>query len=709
MSASPNPVLPPEPGPLTEEQKNLVLMPSEDWSDQRAGSIAMGDFNRAMTYRLQNHDRRFKIDYQLYTGWRRKNTWEGTRIPRASIPVFLVNEQIESTLPSWIDALLGDPDFFSAMPLAGTLPEQARAVTMLLKNQLRDLSENNIFESFREIVRQVKKSDLMHGNGLMEWGWSVENVNRLTLERQVIPGREIAQGPDGPILVSNGQTFEHVVKTLDKRTIRKPNAKFTQIEDFYIDPNCPSTNVQKAGYCSTRHLFSIEKIKQMMGGERAQEFGFKLPDDGMLIELAKAKFATEGDNDKLFEEVYRGNSYNPVIDQSVDPGLARIELIRYFRPNRIVWMLGRKWVAYNQPNEYGLLPFLNCSGIDLPGRFYGISYSDLLEGDQKLIATILEARIDELNLMIHPPILRKLGSLTRNNAMRRLRPGAEWEVDAEDPGKAIQRMEMGNVTQQAFLEVDAAERRSQKTTGITDLVALGTPGGQGNSANRTATGIRTQQAATAGRIKYQVVNFEDQFLQPFLYILHGMNKKFLDPNGRLQLLGPDANQFELDPLAVINADVHFQMLGSSKMKTRDAMQSGGAEVLIQGILNPQIVQIAMQQGFKPNMMEITQLFTDALGMPAKSLFTQMSQQEMQALKQPSPDQILRAQMQSQREAGQAQLQEDKFDNDVLIEIIKLLLQHKEVPIALLTSLGLDDPQKLLEADMKAKAAKPKVQ
>lgn len=679
-----------------------VISDTSQWSDERAATVAMLDFQRAEAYRTQNHDRRFKVDYQLYTGWRQKKTWEGTRIPRASLPVFLVNEQIESALPSWIDAVIGDPDFFACQPLPGTGMDQARAVKELILSQLRDLSPDQQFISFRETIRRMKKSDLLHGAGVMEFGWMVKPVEKLTLLRETIPQHSFIQHPmAGPLLVPNGQFFDRIIPQIDRYVVRKPVAQAVAVEDFYIDPNCPSPNPQEGGYCATRNLYSIEYLKQIMGGDHSRELGFNLPPDIVLKQLATYKSTSMGDTDKQYAEAYRGMQYQPSIDQSVDPNLARVEVIRYFRKNRIVWMLGRKWCAYNQPNEYGILPFLNCCGVDLPGRFYGISYSDLLEGDQKVIASILEARLDELSMMIHPPLLRKSGSITKMSTYRKLRPGVEWEVDTD--GKvtdAVAWMPMANVTAQAITEVQAAENRSQKTTGITDLVALGAPGGQGNSANRTATGIRTQQNATAGRIKYAVVNFEDQVLQPFLYIMHGMNKRFSNPNEAMKILGQDGQLLEFDPLDVINADVHFQMLGSTKMKTKEALAGGGLQFLIEGILNPQVLQMAAQQGLKPDFNTIVGLFSDALGMPYRALYTQMTPQEMQALKQPSPDQMLRAQMQQQRTQAQSQLADQNADTELLKVMLQQILKNPEVVLSLLEAEGLDNPLKLMQSNLK---------
>src|SRR6185312_13703734 len=199
--------------------------------------------------------------------------------------------------------------------------------------------------------------------------------------------------------------------------------------------------------------------------------------------------------------------------------------------------------------------------IQAPGRPYSISVCDVLEGEQKLTQNITEARLDELNLAIHPPIVRKLG-VKIATSQRRFRPGVEWEVP-DDATKDIQKMEMGNITQSAYIETQASDARAQQTTGANDISAMGTGSAGGNSANRTATGVQTQNAAFSSRIQALVENCEDQAFEPFLTILFLMCQKFPDPNQPLF-----ANSQSIDPLDVMNAQVKFKLRASDKLRIR---------------------------------------------------------------------------------------------------------------------------------------------
>lgn len=672
VGAQPEPAAETVVTPLPEGEPSL-LSPGADWSDSRALAVVKKDFARMEAWRSNNHDRRFVASDRIYVAYREKKVWEGTRVPRASTSIFMALSQIESLLPSFIDGLFADPNFFKANPLANTTPEQARIVTMLLRGQLRDIGQPGRHMSLRNVALRQKKSDLIYGVGPVEFGWLMREESDSRYQRVLVPKRILLPNPLDPTQmapVSTGQFDVQVRKIDGKRIVSRPLLQNVDARDFYIDQHCPSPNVQDAAACATRSWFSIAELQAMRDDRIYLDMGFTIPDDAKLWELSRHKTSTRGDTDRQQSESYRGHSYSPTIDSSSDPNLARVECIRYWQPTHHVWLLGREHVAYNRPNEYGMLPFLNSCYIEVLGRFYSLSLCDLVEGDQQLAQDILNARLDELALSVHAPIVRRIGARTQSS-MRRIKPGVEWEVDG-DPSKDIVRMEMGQVNPQAFLEVNALELRVQRATGITDLSSMGVPSSGGNSANRTATGVSTQRAASSARVKFQVANYEDQVLVPWLDIQLALNKRYLDPMRAVELMGPEGNTLRLDPLAVLNASVEFEMLGATKMRTRDALAAGGMQIILEGLANPRLLQILSQQGLKLNAAEIVNLVTDFIGLPNKSLYIPMSPEEQQSLRQPTPDQMLRMQMQQERLVAQGHHQEASDETEMLMNIVKTI-------------------------------------
>jgi len=106
----------------TLEQQQRTVAPTEMWTDFQAKNIALASFQRMEGWRSSNHDWRFRTSDRLYLAYREKQTWEGTKMPRSSISIFLALEQIQSLMPSVVNAL------FSRWPATGTEEESEEAL-----------------------------------------------------------------------------------------------------------------------------------------------------------------------------------------------------------------------------------------------------------------------------------------------------------------------------------------------------------------------------------------------------------------------------------------------------------------------------------------------------------------------------------------------------------------------------------------------------
>jgi hypothetical protein len=692
--------------PLTGEEAQRIVSPGEPWSDARAKDFVKKTFQRYETYRIQNYDKGYKRCDDTYMAVTKNKTWEGTRIPRASIPVWMGVQQIEALLPHAVGALFSDDFPFECFPKAGTTLQAARAVRDLLREQIEDLNPDVMGMTLREIVRRAYKSDYVYGVAPVEFGWQMAEKKRMLYSRKAIPERVPMRHPQTGevVMVPSGEIKWAVDQQTKTYRISRPKVQNTEVYDYYFDPNLKSHNPQEGQGVATRQLLPISYLKQVC----IPEFGYKLPaDDKAWQELAQQYKSSMAEVGKGWSEQNRGNYYNPAIDQNADPADARVEVIRFWTKDRHVWLIGRDWLAYNWPNELGVIPFLNPFYVDVIGRHVGLSICDLIEGDQKLAQAIIEARIDELNLMIHPPIIRKFGVKVASS-QRRLRPGVEWEAD--NPKEDIARMEMGNVTQSAYIEVQALEQRVQKTTGVTDLAALGAPSSSGNSANRTATGINTQSAATGVRIGYQVENGEDQFITPLLQMLLLLNQKYQDPNDMaaqpfFNVAMPNGQVEQVDPLDILNAQVKFKLKSSDKLRIRRMLAGGGLGEALQFISSMQ--GMMQSQGQTADLKEVGALLTDALGLPSNSLFRDMTQQEMESFAaQAMAKEQAKFQLQGARLESMEEMSESKDETKLLGEIFKKLLTP-EVVAVIAKENGASEILDLLKKKSEPKPAAPK--
>lgn len=606
---------------------------SGQWTDAEALTVVLNDFQRAESYRTQNHDPRWQDADETYLAYsRRSNYWEGTNKPRSNLQIFTAYEQVESLIPQVLDALFGaDLDFDVQPAKSGTTVTQALNVRDLIQYEMASLGgERTKFVTLRENTRRQIKSAFIYGNGILEWGWEGPYLKDKTIwARTQVPEMQAVEHPMMPGVAFHAptgrtQSFVHPVQ--QKEVVSHFFLKWIDIRDFYIDPNCPSANVQEAGFVCHRQLMTIDEIRSYRGIS-----GWNVPDDEELLRLSKEKQVVQGDTTKMVMESDRGVNWQPNLDNSKDPTLARLEVIRYWQKGRHVWMLNRKITMRNQSNQYGALPFVNETYTDVLGRFYGLSICDIVRGDQKLEKALIDGRLDELNLILHPPTITKRGMM-RSTSQMKLSPGRNWEAD--EPLKDVVRLEMGNVTQSAFTEVDSLERRVQKKTGVTDLAVLGVSSSGGNSANRTATGVQAQTNASNSRVHYIVANHEDQVMMTVVPMCFALIQNFLDPQQIVQIIGPAGQQMQFDPVDILNADVNFKFNAATKMKARAGLQGGGLNTFMQFVLNPEVMKLnAQQQGTVVDMGQVDAMFCDTFNLRATSFWRPMNPQEQQAMQQ----------------------------------------------------------------------------
>lgn len=624
--------------PLTPTQQQVVSSPTDDWSDDFALKVVVQDWNYAEAYRQANHDWRFRNADEMYLAWVGQKFWEGTRIPRSSLGCYVALEQIESMLPQIMEAIFSDNPWFQCDARPGSLPSEARAVRELLMWQTEEAR-------VREVFRRAVKSALIYGNGIVEVGWEYSQQDMKHFVQTFEPVKRNLNHPlFGNIAIPTGDFTRHVREVEYKETINRPFLRNVSIKDFYIDSNCQSPQVQDARYAITRAYKTVDELDRLR-----DQPGMKIPSKEELIQMATHKPTAQGDWTKSQVETNRSGWWQPSIDASKDPGAKRCEVLVYWTKERLVWTLNRQKCILNQVNPYGLIPLFNVFYTDVPDRFFGLAVTDIVEGDQRLIQAIINGRVDELSLSLHPTRIKRRGLNVPQYQLRR-RPGQL--IEADNPKEDIITEEVQNITQNAYIEVEAAERRVQKYTGITDLAALGAPSSGGNSASRTATGVSTQAQGTQKRMSYIVENIEDTFVEPLLNAIHTMNIRFLDPEQIKTVIGQDGQAIMLDPVSVKNARVKFSMRASAKMQARSALLQT-YPLIAQTFLNPEFMNmLAQQQGKVVEVEELAHMLLDATGYRNHTgLFRPMTQQEQQQQQSPPPE--MQAKLQMQREKLQA--------------------------------------------------------
>jgi hypothetical protein len=654
------------PGPLTDRQSVNIITPEQLWTDDYAVKIVAADFALAENYRTHNHDWRWQNADALYMGYVPQKYWEGTRIPRANISVFTAYEQIESMVPRIIQALFGDDPWFEAEAMGKTSPHAARVAREVI---LAQMSESKI----RKVIEIAIRSGLIYGNGPLELSWLYSSQIVKKFIPRFIPRRQKAFHPLlGEIQLPVGG-YDRVIREVQQEEyINRPVLENIDIRDFYIDPNCPTSDPNDARYTVRRSY----KDADWWDGMRDVE-GFNVPSKEDIIDFCRSKNSAQSDNTKQMQEAARMSQWNPQVDQTIDPGGNRFELLCYKTDRRIVWVANRQYVIYNIPNPYGKKLQYNFSYTDILSRFYGMAVTDVTEGEQRLQQGVVNARIDELALSIHPSTT-VLSSNREPVYKLRIRPGGVNY--STDPSKDLVRQYPQNVTQQAFLEVQASDVRVQKITGLADTAA----GGQ-NPVARSATGAGLQGQATMIRSQYQVEKMEDNVLEPMLADVHMLNQHHLDPDQRIAAVGGE----QIDPIAIFGADVQFKMRAGSRMASRAGLLQA-LPLIFQEMVSPQLQAQLTAQGKTIDFVEVFQMVLDATGYRNKATWTRPLTDEEKAALKAAAENPQSADLQKQRERlasmgqqtqmkGELSLAETALQGkiDLLIEQLKANAKAKE--------------------------------
>jgi hypothetical protein len=655
--------------PLTESQRYQPVYPTDPWTNQYALTI-VNDSVQQMEMFLQTagHYNRWVEADKMFVGWRPRQNWEGSRRPKASIPVMLLFSQIMSLLPNVLSAMFPIHENIDIAPRPYSTPENAQAAWDLIMAQLDSLGESGI-KRFRLIADQAFQQAFLYGNGVVEISWLYKEIERLCFDVDwVAPRRRVWDNITGQYIMTNvGEPKRTVKERIEKYVLNQPNIECVDIRDFLIDPHCPTPFCQDARFAARRHAMTVGDIISYRG-----QPGFDIPDDYILIKMAESRPYTQGDTSKAQSASIQSRQWDVYNDYTNDPYMKRLEVIRWFNKERHVWTLNRTWCAFNKANSFKLLPFLNAFYVPFQGRWHGLALADVSEGEQRLQASLIEARLNDLAMRLSAPFVRKTGTMVGASGTIPLSPTKVIDVN-DEPAKAIQRLEIDGNTQEVHLEVNESERRAAKTTGLSDMAVMGVATAGGNSAQRTAEGVDALKSAAGKRIQWLIENGESSFIEPLCTVMHAYNVLFLPRDQMIQIIGVDGKQKQVDPVQVLNAMPRFTMRAASRMRQRSALMPI-LPWLTQTYLSPQVMELAAKQQNKVlDVIKFTDWIMDVVNAPKVALWRDMTAQEQQQMQQPPPEVQAEMQKQQMRLAQAIKVAAMKGDVQLLNTLISKLI------------------------------------
>lgn len=612
------------PEPESEALDKSQVFSYEVLKDGLALDLVKRTFDKYQIYRWNNHDRRWNSNDALYYGYIPQRFWEGTTVPRSSLGVPIVFDQVESALPAICNAIFqGSTQWFQVEPLPGTQLQEALQIQDHL-TYLLEHPRDKFGSSARVELTLAIKDLLIHGNGL-------------------------------------------VMLEIDPET-NLPTVHWVDIRDLYVDPGCGSI-LEEAKSVILRKFMSVEQLDSLRDHP-----DFKIPSVAILKDFAKLRTFDSSDRTKQISEWIRGVRFRPGWDDKSElPAEQTVEVLIYYSNTRIIWVLNRQLVCYNGDNPYGFMPFAGSPCFIIPGRWYAMGFADILESIQKYIQGITNGRLDELSLALNPPRAKKRGpNLTPSQS--RWRPGLIMEFDKPNEDMIVHPVQ--NVTQSSWQEIQWLEAQAQKRTGMNDMMTQGQP--LRSNASRTTLGVQSQLESPASRLQKIVETIESHLIIPLLYKLHAMTEKHATPGQTLPTLNANNQQYGQVSSETISKSVRFNMLASTRMLTRQKLAQM-FPFIAQYLISAPFMQSLGQLGYTVDFMELSRMLQDATGTKqAYQLIRQISPQEQQARQQPSPDAQMKAQATQQQSQTRITAAQIKAATDRLKTQLEYGLKSHEI-------------------------------
>lgn len=585
--------------PQTVDIPQTPQPPSLQEMEFKFGGIDLGDaedIHLVTTTFLEYESRRYMHEQRwrncdgLYNGAVPVRKWEGSDAIRSAIPNNIAFDHVEATQAKLEEAFLDNPEWFHVEPTADSSPEDARDIGDYLSMRLNTpgpgLSHGPLLQEARTSWHQLSQ----YGNGalLVEWD-------------------------DGPY------------------------AKFIDIRDIYIDPLCPSPNIQEARSIIIRKWMTIEEVAKLRENPR-----FKIPDNSILWTLSQSRFYVSADQAKQTVEALRGvYNTNQSNDNQPDIHLNQIELLCYYTKTRIVWLLGRRYPIYKAKNDLGYYPIAMAPCRLVPGHVYGISLPESVQWNQRYSEALMNNMVDDLYLRQDPPMV--IGKDV-DSTQTKMRPGNR--IPAMDPKTVVGINNLGTPVTDVFPVVDWLERGAGKRNGISDLAASGVAGAPGNV--RTGTGVNAQMAGSNLRIKHIVHNIEDFQLSQVLYIAYHMVGMYTRPDDVLAGRFSDPNTGRVITARAFHKPARFIMLAGTRM-----MQRLEAKELVpfigQAFINGAVMQGLADMGETFNFRGFADMVQLVVGRSIK-LVVPLSEEQKKARKEPPP-QLIAEQQKAQADAS----------------------------------------------------------
>lgn len=496
-------------------REDYTIFDFENNDDTKILHKVLSDFDRAEKSRQPREDawRRWYKLYRSYVDEKEKLQ----RPHRSNLFIPYVFSIVETVVPRLISNVFASRPYIGVLPVNEFSVEKAKAHENLLDYQL------NQKIGIVSLAVSWFKEALLYGTSILKVGWEYEEGEVWTEK----PSLEVFGVPIGTQRVKETQVIKD-----------DPLVEHIDLWDFYIDPE--ATDIDDARYCIHRVYRDLEHLRRM------EEIGIYSNIDKVVKSFSDQSY-----------DIGVAQRLSDIGMQSNDGQSGKIELLEYWRDDRVVVVANRAVVIRNEENPYyhRKKPFVRLVDTLVPHEFYGIGEIEPLEHLQYELNSLRNQRMDNINIIINKMWKIQRGADIDPKQLQS-RPGGIIEVDEMDD---VQELEMDDVTGNIVENVIEMIRRDMdNAVGVYDYAR-----GETTDRRETATTASILSTAANERFKLKITIIEDLGLRRLGQLLIQNNQQFITTERAIRILGKDGFQIITIRPEDIRGQFDVMPLGSS--------------------------------------------------------------------------------------------------------------------------------------------------
>ena len=460
----------------------------EDYEDSTVESWVMSKCEQWRDHYETNYSERFDEYYRTWRGiWDKNDSMRESERSRLIAPA--TQQAVESSVAEIEEATFGRGTFFD---IKDDLQDPDQGDVEMLKRQL---TEDMHFSKARSSIGECLLNAAVFGTGIGEL--VLDEIVELTAGTQpALEGQMTAVGVN-----KRDRTIVRLDPIMPQNFLIDPLA--TNIEDAVgvaIDKMVPHHQVQQGIDAGIYRDVEIGSAPSEAEIEDASKVVYSYNDD--MVRLTKyyglvptdlIKKAELDENDELQDMVEldeEAGSYTEVIMVIANgTEILKIEKNPYMKQDR---------------------PVVAFSWDKVPFKFWGRGICEKAYNSQKALDAELRARIDALALTVHPMMAVDASRMPRG-AKLDVRPGKTILTNG-NPTEILQPFKFGAIDQVTFAQAAQLQQMVQQSTGAIDSAGIPSQiNGEG-----TAAGISMGLGAIIKRHKRTLINFQENFLIPFI-------------------------------------------------------------------------------------------------------------------------------------------------------------------------------------------------